>query len=184
MTMNDYRKMAAAMDLRVRQLAAEGVPGPAVIERMVGHLPDLQRIWTSAPDEQLAMLCREYPGFYRYATLVEEAAEAERQKTTTSYQDLPELPDSLKQQLSSLLVNAAKLERGYQSVLDAGDRPGSRQRIIEMVALHRKWGADLTRFRVALQSSDIPQTSRDIVTPALERMSQRIAQLEARAQAR
>ena len=40
----EFRRMAAAMDLRIQQLTAEGVHGLAVIERMVGHLPDLHRI--------------------------------------------------------------------------------------------------------------------------------------------
>jgi hypothetical protein len=44
MTMQDFRRMAADMDQRVRQLEAEGVSGHALIYRMVGHLPDLQRI--------------------------------------------------------------------------------------------------------------------------------------------
>jgi hypothetical protein len=38
---HEFRRMAAAMDLRIQQLTAEGVHGLAVIERMVGHLPDL-----------------------------------------------------------------------------------------------------------------------------------------------
>ena len=59
--MSEYRRLAAGMDLRTAQLAAEGVPVPAVIDRMAGHLPDLQRIWTATTDDQLAMLCREYP---------------------------------------------------------------------------------------------------------------------------
>jgi hypothetical protein len=107
--MNDYRKMAAAMDLSMQQLAREGVLGPAIIERMVGYLPELQKIWTSTTDEQLAILCREYPGFYRYAALMEDGAT----KANRSYQDLPELPESLKQQLATLLRNAAKLQRGF-----------------------------------------------------------------------
>ena len=37
------------MDLDIQHLAREGVHGPAMIERMVGHLPDLQQIWTGAP---------------------------------------------------------------------------------------------------------------------------------------
>ena len=75
-----HRQLAAAMDLRVRQLADEGVPRSAIIERMAGYVVDLGKIWNSTTDEQLAALCREYPGFHTYAELMEEAAEAERQK--------------------------------------------------------------------------------------------------------
>jgi hypothetical protein len=82
MTVREFRRMAAAMDLRILQLTAEGVHGPAMIGRMVGHLPDLQQIWVGTSDNQLAMLCDEFPGFRRYASLMEEAAEAERKKVT------------------------------------------------------------------------------------------------------
>ena len=104
--MSECRRLAAGMDLRMEQLAAEGVPVSTMIDRMAGHLPDLQRIWTSTSDDQLAMLCREYPGFHRYASLMEEAAEAERRKPARPYDDLPELPDALKEQLLALLGTA------------------------------------------------------------------------------
>ena len=48
----------------------EGVPDSALIFRMMAHTTELQRIWTSTTDQQLAILCREYPGFYRYASLI------------------------------------------------------------------------------------------------------------------
>jgi len=52
----EFRRLAAAMDLRIQQLTAEGVHGTAIIERMVGHLPDLQQIWVGTSDNQLAMI--------------------------------------------------------------------------------------------------------------------------------
>lgn len=92
MSMQEYRQLAAGIDLRARQLAAEGVPDSALIFRMMAHTTELQRIWTSTTDQQLATLCREYPGFYRYASLMEEAAAAERRKPARSYDGLPQLP--------------------------------------------------------------------------------------------
>jgi hypothetical protein len=118
----DHRQRAAAIDLRMRQMAEEGVPQSAVIERMTAYVLDLGIIWNATTDEQLAALCREYPGFHSYAVLMEEAAEAERQKPARPYDDLPELPDTLKEHLTSLLSTAAKLERDYQSVLDAAGK--------------------------------------------------------------
>src|SRR5271166_6560332 len=94
----DSRQLAAAIDLHVRQLAEEEVPRSAIIERMTAYVVDLGKIWNSTTDEQLATLCREYPGFHTYAVLMEEAAEAERQKPARPYDDLPELPDTLKEQ--------------------------------------------------------------------------------------
>lgn len=182
MTMSDYREIAAGMDMRMRQLATEGVPVPAVIARMVSYLPDLQKLWTSTTDEQLAMLCREYPGFYRYATLMEEAARIEAQKTTRPYDNLPELSDPLKRQLTELLGNAASLERSYQSVLEMTNPSGSRRQIVDLIERHRHWTSDLTRFKAALHPSGVPQTARDLLVSTLGGVAKRIAELEARAQ--
>jgi hypothetical protein len=181
--MSEYRRLAAGMDLRMEQLAAEGVPVSAVIDRMTGHLPDLHWIWTSTTDDQLAMLCREYPGFYRYAALMEEAAEAERRKPARLYDDLPELPDALKEQLLALLGTAARLERDYQAVLDAAGAPAPTPWIRPLIELRTRWEADLSRFKAALQSAGVPQKSRDLVIPGLDRMARRIAELEGRVQA-
>jgi hypothetical protein len=79
-TMKDFRRMAKAMDQRVRKLVAEGVPDRELLHRMVGHLPDLQKIWVGTTDLGLASLCQDYPGFFKYASLMEEAFEAERAK--------------------------------------------------------------------------------------------------------
>lgn len=51
--MNEFRRMATAMDQRMRQLAAEGVAGTEVLYRMIGHEPDSHRIWTETSDQQL-----------------------------------------------------------------------------------------------------------------------------------
>jgi hypothetical protein len=181
--MSEYRRLAAGIDLRMEQLAAEGVPVSAVIDRMAGHMPDLHRIWTSVTDDQLAMLCREYPGFYRYAALMEEAAEAERQKPARPYDDLPELPDALKEHLAALLSTAAKLERDYQAVLDAAGAPAPTLWIRPLIELRAHWEADLSRFKAALPTASVPQKSRDIIFPELDRMAQRIVELEGRVQA-
>lgn len=181
--MADYRQRAAAMDLRMRQLAEEGVPRSAIIARMTGYVVDLGTIWNSTTDEQLAALCREYPGFHTYAELMEQAAEVERQKPTRPYDDLPALPDALKEQLSSLLGAAAQLERDYQSVLDAGGTAPPAEWPLPLGRLHTQWQANLTRFRAAFQDAAIPQASRDILLPALDHMAHQIAELEARVRA-
>ena len=50
---------------------------------------------------------------------MEAAAEAERRKPARPYDGLQHSPDDLKEQLSSLFGTATRLERDYQSVLDA-----------------------------------------------------------------
>ena len=84
---------------------------------------------------------------------MEEAAEAERQKPARPYDDLPALPDALKEQLSSLLGTAAKLERDYQSVLDAAGTAAPTSWRLPLSRLHAQWQADLTRFRAAIQAA-------------------------------
>jgi hypothetical protein len=69
---NKEHKLAAAIDLRVRQLEAKGIGGAAMLEQMVGHILDLQWLWSTVSDEKLAFLCRAYPGLYRYGMLAEQ----------------------------------------------------------------------------------------------------------------
>jgi len=81
MSMNEFRRLATRIDQQMQQLAAEGVSEAyAVVNRMMGHAPDLHRIWIGTSDQQLMALSREFPGFYRYARIMEEASEAELQK--------------------------------------------------------------------------------------------------------
>jgi hypothetical protein len=179
----DHRSRAAAMDLRMHQLTEEGVPRSVIIERMTAYVVDLGKIWNATTDEQLAALCDEYPGFHAYAALMEEAAEAERQKPARPYDDLPELPDAVKQQLSSLLSTAAKLERDYQSVLDAAGGSAPVARLLQLYRLHAQWEADLAGFGAALQGAGVSRKSQDMILPALGRMAHQIGGLKARLQA-
>jgi len=45
-------------------------------------VPDLHKIWVGTSDQQLMALSNEFPGFYRYALIMEEASEAERNKAS------------------------------------------------------------------------------------------------------
>ena len=47
------------------------VDDAALLEQMVGHILDLQWLWSTVSDEKLAFLCLEYPGLYRYGMLME-----------------------------------------------------------------------------------------------------------------
>lgn len=176
--MQDFRRMAAAMDQRARQLMAEGVKGPELIHRMVGHMPDLQRIWVGANDHQLAILCQEYAGFYEYASLMEEAAEAERANPGQSrYKDLPELDEKLKGKLSELLTDAAVLERQYQALIGAGTRKGG-VHIDELSRMHRQWLSKRERFIESLKEADLPKSVSEFVVPTLGQIADRISNLK------
>src|SRR5579875_1155144 len=76
MSMSEFRRLATRMDQQMQQLAAEGVSDAhAVINRMMGYVPDLHRIWVNTSDQQLMALSREFPGFYRYARIMERSEE-------------------------------------------------------------------------------------------------------------
>ena len=78
MSMNEFRRLAAKIDQHMQRLAAEGVnDAPAIINRMMGYVPDLHKIWVGTSDDQLMALSDEFSGFYRYAIVMEEASEAE-----------------------------------------------------------------------------------------------------------
>ena len=178
--MEEFRRMAATIDQRVGQLAAKGVTGGELLTCMVGHLPDLQRIWVGTNDRQLAILCQDCPGFYKYASLMEEAADAERANPGRSHRkDLPELNEPLKSRLSELLTDAATLERRYQALISGGTRKND-ARIEKLSRLHRKWLSNRDRFIEALKDADLPKSVSDFAVPMLGQMAERISNLEKR----
>ena len=88
---------------------------------------------------------------------------------------------------SSLAVcgapHTARLERDYQSALDAAGTPAAVSGLPLLGRLHAEWEAGLTRFSAALPGAGVPQKSRDTVLP-VERMAQQIGRLKARFQAK
>ena len=177
-TVNEEHRLAAAIDSRVRQLEAQGMGGAALLEHMVGHVLDLQRLWSTTSDETLAFLCREYPGLYRYGMLMEEAAESK--KATTAYGHLPELPVSLKAPVAQLLTKGAALERGLQTVLDAR---GPQDMWVEMEILegqHQEWTVQLAGLSGDFLSANIPEEACGILNRIFEPMAQRIDHLHRR----
>ena len=176
--MKEFRKMAAAMDQRVSQLTAKGILGPELMERMLPSLPDLNRIWTAASDRQLMALCDEYPGFYQYASMMEEAFEAQRKGPPAPYHDLPELPARLKQMLLALVSDGAALESAFQAALGSTEGSDTGRQATRLGELRRKWVADLDQFAQALKAAGIPSKAWDLVAPGFERTARRIAELE------
>lgn len=49
----DNRQIAAAIDLRMRQLEKQGVQGGAVLDHMLGYMQGLQKIYDTASDKGL-----------------------------------------------------------------------------------------------------------------------------------
>ena len=122
MSMNEFRRLAAKMDQHMQQLSAQGVnDAHAIINRMMGYVPDLHKIWVGTSDDQLIALSNEFPGFYRYALVMEEASEAERKKASRPYDGMAQFSEHHKQLAAQLLTTAATLERGYQACRGSGN---------------------------------------------------------------
>jgi hypothetical protein len=176
-TVNKERKLAAAIDLRVQQLEAKGLDDTALLEQMIGHILDLQWLWSTVSDEQLAFLCREYPGLYRYGMLMEEAAEAESKKAKTAYGHLPELPDSVKPTVAQLLTDGATLERGLQTILNEQGQRDMWLEIEIMEGNHEHWVAQYAGLANESRDANVPEESHAMLKQIFEPMSQRINHL-------
>ena len=176
-TVNKEHRIAAAIDTRLRQLEAKGIGGAALLEQMVGHILDLQWLWSTTSDEKLAFLCREYPGLYRYGMLMEEAAETESKKAKTSYGHLPQLPDSVKPTVARLLTEGATIERGLQTILDERGQRDMWVEIEVMAGYYEDWMAQLAGLTDILRAAHVPKESHAMMMQVFEPMAQRIIYL-------
>lgn len=181
MSMKEFRQSTAKMDQHMQQLAAQGVhDAPTIIQRMMGYVPELHRIWVGTTDEQLLALSHEFPRFYRYARVMEAAFEAERQKGSRPYDDLVPLSEPYKQQAVDLLTTAATLERGYQALRGSGNRQVAQPQVHEMDTLHQQWRSDLESFKTALHAQGAEPRALAYVNEAFGHIAERIKQLASR----
>ncbi len=178
MSMNEFRRLAAKMDQHMQQLAAQGVnDAPAIIHRMMGYVPDLHQIWIGTADDQLIALSHEFPGFYRYALIMEEAFEAERHKGSRPYDGMAPLSEPHKQRAAQLLATAATLERGYQAFLESGNAKVAQPQVHEMDKLHQQWLSDLESFKRALRAQGAESMALEYVNEAFGHLAERIKKL-------
>lgn len=176
--MNEFRRLAAKIDQHMQQLAAQGVSeAHAIINRMMGYVPDLQKIWNSTSDQQLMALSNEFPGFYRYALIMEEASEAERNKTSRPYDDMAEFSEEHKQRAAQLLATAANLKRGYQAFRGSGSLQGFQPQVNELGRLHAQWLSNLDSFKSSLREQGVEPKALEYVNEAFGRLAERIRQL-------
>jgi hypothetical protein len=115
-------------------------------------VPDLHKIWVGTSDDQLIALSNEFPGFYRYALIMEEASEAERNKASRPYDGMAEFSEQHKQLAAHLLTTAATLERGYQAFRGSGNLQVFQPQVNEMGKLYRQWLSDLENFKNSLRA--------------------------------
>ena len=176
--MNEFRRLAAKIDQHMQQLAAQGVSEPhAIINRMMGYVPDLHKIWVGTSDQQLMVLSHEFPGFYRYALIMEEASEAEHNKVSRPYDGMAEFSEEHKQRVAQLLVTAATLERGYQAFRGSGNLQVFQPQVNELSRLRRQWLADLDSFKSSLCAQGVEPKTWEYVNEAFGRLAERINQL-------
>ena len=178
MSMNEFRRLAAKMDQHMQQLAAQGVnDGPNIIDRMMGYVPELHKIWVGTSDEQLIALSNEFPGFYRYALLMEDASEAERNKPSRPYDGMAQFSEQHKQLGAQLLTMAATLERGYQALLGSGSLQDVKPQVTELDELHQQWLSDLERLKSSLRAQGAEPMTLEYVSEAFGRIAERIENL-------
>ena len=182
MNMTDFRRMAAKMEQHMQQLEASGVTEPhQVIDRMMGYTPELHQIWTGTSDRELMALAQDYPGFYRYAVIMETAFEQERQKPSRPYDGLPELSTANKHAMEKILTTAATLERGYLAY-QGNPLPVFDESVARLNAALTCWLAELdTASQALISDENITPAQREYVQTALRHIAERLTGLRHRA---
>jgi len=180
MDMNEFRRLATKIDQHMQQLAAEDIAdAPSIINRMMGYGPDLHKIWVSTSDAQLMALSAEFPGFYRYARLMEQASESERNRPSRPYDDLTPLPEQFQKLGLQLLTTAASIERRYQAFVGSAKLRVFQPQVDAMDKLHQKWLADVEGFKVGLRGLGVEPKSLAYVDDVFGRFAERIEHLAA-----
>ena len=176
MSLAESRPIAAAIDARVKELIGEGTSERLLLERMVPFLPELNRIWNSTSDATLKSLCREFPGFYRYAALMEEGSAAWQAGGGPAHSG-PELPPKIKTRLVELLAEANALDRELQALLAkrAGPAaPDAAERGVTLTTRAREWREGIAALDAATSAQGVPAASRAIVASAFGPLIERI----------
>ena len=185
--MTQSRDIAAAIDERVRQLSVHKLSDSALVDQMMGYMADLQRLWNSVTDDELVVLCDDFPGFSRYATLVENLSEALRSGAgvPTHVQQLSPFAEPLKRAIEALLSDGATLEREFQQRIDESRAERFRSKTLQAIA-HGTGDLDVRRGRWIeafkqlisdLESPDVSAQARSLVEKAFRDMARRIEHL-------
>jgi len=174
------RQIAAGIDQRVRQLAGQNLSDSALVDQMVGYMADLQALWNSTTDEELETLCQEYPGFVRYATVMENLSEALRTGVgvPAHVKQLPRLPEHFKGPMQRLLTEGTALERRLQQRIDES-RGGVRvdHETSDVEGLVREWGAAVSQLVLQVRGSEVSAEAQQPILRAFKDMTASIRQL-------
>jgi len=149
---------------------------------MMGYTHELHQIWTGTTDKELMALIQEYPGFYRYALIMETASEQENQRSFRSYDGMPEFSAAHKHTMEQILTTVATLERGYLAyqgnALSVFD-----EQIIRLGQSFRLWQECVEDFRKVLNANEnVTPMQRDYAHARLTRIADRLMDLQAKIQ--
>jgi hypothetical protein len=182
----EWREIAAGIDERVRQLAAQGVSDSALVDQMVGYMQPLQRLWNGTTDDELDELLTAYPGFVRYATLMEELSERLRSGAGVPdhIQKLDQYSDSIKAAIESALGAGTEFKQALQVLIDAAGTKGAARASAprgkrDFDALEKRWTGGRDRLLAAVQAARLPESARALVVKGLDQLGDRIARLQA-----
>ena len=69
-------RFASAIDFKVEGLLRDGSDDMTILKEMYDFMPDFKRLLLDSPNHHQAMdeLCRSFPGFFRYAKILETLA--------------------------------------------------------------------------------------------------------------
>lgn len=182
--MKGTRDIAAAIDLRVRQLDVHRLSDSALVDHMVGYMAELERLWTSTTDEELASLCEQFPGLLRYATLMENVSAIMRSGVgvPAHIQSLSPFVEPLKQAVAKFLSDGAALERDFQQRIDDARAAQFRAKAIQdkwadtadLNDLYVKWCAAVRQFMADVGTPDVSDQGQPLLRRAFEDMASRI----------
>jgi hypothetical protein len=171
-------EIAAMIDERVGQLTREALSDTVLVNRMLGYMPALHRLWTSAPDEELAALFNAYPGFARYARLMEDMSESPRTGVGVppGVTDLSPAEEPVKGLLEGMLATGATLEQQLQQRQE--ERLADKD--FQLDTLYRQWRLVVPQFVAHVRSSTLHPGSQGVIVQVLEEMAARIDSLHER----
>jgi hypothetical protein len=173
-------QVAAAINLRVLQVEAQGIDGAELLKHMVGYILHFQWLWTTVSDAKLALLCHQYPGLFRYGLEMEKAAAIESQKKENDLSHLPDLPDILKEMIAYLLTEGGMIETRLQTILDERSLREHSGELKLMNDYFEHWMEGYVGLEKGMRVARVPDEIHGIVMMLFEPMALRINQLHSK----
>ena len=72
---DEHDRLARSIDHHVQRIIASGEGEEALLGSLSDHMGTFKQIIDGATTEEMNQLCARYPGFYRFAQLLERLAE-------------------------------------------------------------------------------------------------------------